>query len=124
MKYSEGWMMYIEIKHLKSKGFSNSKIAKMLGISRPTVKKYVNMSPDEFSIEMEKRTKRTKKADKYDQEIITWLRQYPLMTSAQLYDRLEENHGRLNFNEASMRNYVRYIREKHNILKESNPRQY
>ena len=116
--------MYIDIKHLKSKGFSNSKISKMLGISRPTVIKYVNMAPEEFKLEMEKRTQRTKKAEKYDLEIISWLKQYPQMTAAQLYDWLEEKYQELNFNESSMRNYVRHIREKHNIQKESHPREY
>ena len=58
--------MYIDIKHMKSRGFSNSKISKMLGISRPTVIKYVNMTPDEFRLEMEKRTQRVKKAEKYE----------------------------------------------------------
>lgn len=116
--------MYIDIKHMKSKGFSNSKIANMLGISRPTVIKYANMTPEEFRLEMEKRTQRTKKAEKYDQEIVTWLKQYPQMTAAQLYDWLEEKYEKLDFNESSMRNYVRYIREKYDIPKEFHTRQY
>lgn len=123
LEHEEGWMMYIDIKHLKSKGFSNLMISKMLGISRPTVIKYV-MTPDEFRLEMEKRTQRTKKAEKYDEEIVTWLKQYPQMAAAQLYDWLEERYGKLDFNESSMRNYVRYIRKKHDIPKECHPRQY
>ncbi|HCS11105.1 MAG TPA: hypothetical protein DIV40_06590 [Clostridiales bacterium] len=43
MKIEEGWKMYIDIKRLKGKGFSNTKIAEMLGISRPTVIKYMKM---------------------------------------------------------------------------------
>jgi len=39
----EGWKMYIDIKHLKQKGFSNSKIAAMLDISRPTVIKGLSL---------------------------------------------------------------------------------
>jgi len=120
----EGWKMYIDIKRLKQKGFSNNKIAKMLDISRPTVIKYVNMSADEFEREMKSQQKRTKKPDKYYSEILAWLKQYPSMTSAQVYDWLEEKYHELNFNETTLRSYVRAVREKYNILKEPITRQY
>jgi transposase len=124
LKTKEGWEMYIEIKRLKSKGFSNSKIAKMLGISRPTVIKYVNMDDDEFEKTMEGYKYRTKKPDIYRKEIHTWLKQYPGMTSAQVYDWLEEKYRKINFNESTMRSYVRMIREEYNIPKEPTMRQY
>ena len=52
--------MYIDIKRLKQKGFSNTKIAKMLGISRPTVSKYLKMNSDEFERKMLLEQHRTK----------------------------------------------------------------
>ncbi len=124
MVIEEGWKMYIDIKRLKKKGFSNNKIAKMLDISRPTVIKYVNMSADEFEREMQSQRERTKKPDRYYDEILAWLKQYPSMTSAQVYDWLEEKYRDINFNETTLRSYVRAIREKHNILKEPVIRQY
>lgn len=124
MIIEEGWKMYIDIKRLKQKGFSNSKIAKMLDISRPTVIKYVNMGADEFERKIQSQLKRTKKPDKYYDEILTWLKQYPSMTSAQVYDWLEEKYHDLNFNETTLRSYVREVREKYNILKEPIIRQY
>ncbi|EYE87202.1 hypothetical protein Q428_14625 [Fervidicella metallireducens AeB] len=124
MNTEEGWKMYIDIKHLKSRGFSNSKISKLLGISRPTVIKYVNMEPEEFAQEMNKRKHRTKKAQKYEEDIIGWLKQYPQMTAAQVFDWLEEKYEKIDFNESTMRNYVRFIRKEYDILKDSSTRQY
>lgn len=116
--------MYIDIKHLESKGFSNSKIADILSISRPTVIKYVNMEPEEFHQYMQEKKFRKKKADKYKEEIISWLKKYPQMTAAQVYDWLEEKYGDIDFIESTMRNYVRDLRNKYNIPKEKYTRQY
>jgi len=124
LKTEEGWKMYIEIKNLKAKGFSNSKIARMLGISRPTVIKYVSMDANEFERELASQKCRSKKPDIYQDEIIKWLRQYPEMTAAQVYDWLEEKYKDIGFNESTMRNYVRAIRKEHNIPKETETRQY
>lgn len=124
MKTEEGWEMYIDIKRLKSKGFSNSQIARMLEISRPTVIKYANMDADEFEKELESKKHRGKKPDIYQEEILTWLKQYPDMTSAQIYDWLEEKYEKINFNEVTLRSYVRVMRKEHNIPKESIMRQY
>lgn len=124
METKDGWKMYIDIKHLKGKGFSNSKIADMLNISRPTVIKYVNMEPEEFYQEMEGRKYRKRKPDKYEQDIIGWLKKYPQMTAAQVFDWLEEKYGDIDFNEATMRNYVRFVRKEYNIPKDTLLRQY
>ena len=106
MKKEEGWEMYLDIKHLKVKGFSNSKIASMLGISRPTVIKYVNMDADDFDKGLASRKQRVKKPDIYQNEIMSWLKCYPDMTSAQVYDRLEEKYREIAFNETTLRSYV------------------
>ena len=74
MRKEEGWYMYIEIQHLKEKGFSNSQISEILNISSPTVIKYINMSPDEFNIEMESRNQSSTKPDIYHNDILSWLR--------------------------------------------------
>ncbi|KAF1085119.1 Integrase core domain protein [Sporotomaculum syntrophicum] len=96
----------------------------MLGISRPTVIKYLNMSAEKFEQEMLNQRQRKKKPDIYREEIITWLKQYPAMTAAQVYDWLEEKYRNLVFNEPTLRNYVRSIREEYNIPKEPGIRQY
>ena len=124
LKTEEGWKMYIEIQELKKKGFSKSKIASMLKISRPTVIKYINMTPDEFNQEMLLQKSRSKKPDVYHDEILNWLRQYPMMSAAQMYDWLEEKYQKLNFNDSTLRSYVRTMRQDYNIPKELYVRQY
>ena len=124
MKTKEGWKMYIDIWRLKERGFSNTKIANMLGISRPTVIKYLNMDATEFEKERITQQQRRKKPDIYREEIITWIKQYPSMTAAQVFDWLEEKYRNLPFNEVTLRNYVRSIREDYNIPKAPILRQY
>ncbi len=124
MVVEERWKMYIDIKRLKEKGFSKSKIAKMLGISRPTVIKYIDMDAEEYEKEMICQQTRTKKPDIYREEIISWIKQYPSISAAQIYDWLEEREEKLNFNETTLRSFVREIREEYNILKTPVIRQY
>ncbi|AGL00978.1 IS21 family transposase [Desulfoscipio gibsoniae] len=124
MKTEEGWGMYIDIHRLKQQGFSKTKIAKMLGISRPTVIKYLKMSAKEFEKEMLSKRQRTKKPDIYREKIITWIQQNPDMTAAQIFDWLEERYQKIAFNEATLRNYVRSIREEYDIPKVPVRRQY
>jgi transposase len=124
LKKEEGWHMYIEIQHLKEKGFSNSKISRMLNLSRPTVIKYSNMSPDKFNQEMESRNQRSKKPAVYHDDILAWLRLYPDMSASQVYDWLEEKYKELKFNESTTRNYVRWIRKEYGIPKDNETRQY
>lgn len=116
--------MYIDIKRLKEKGFSKSKIAEMLCISRPTVIKYIDMDAEQFENEMLSQQKRTKKPDIYREEILSWVKQFNSITVAQIYDWLEERYAPLSFNETTLRSYVREIRKEYNILKSPLIRQY
>lgn len=103
--------MYIDIQRLKQQGFSRVKIAGMLGISRPTVTKYLNMGAEEYEKERLSQRQRTKKPDIYCEEITEWIKQYPSITAAQVFDWLEEKYQKLAFSEVTLRNYVRSIRE-------------
>ena len=124
MKTEEGWQMYIEIQHLKEKGFSKSRISKILNISRPTVIKYINMNPLEFQEELESQSQRSKKPDVYHDDILTWLKQYPEITAAQVYDWLEEKYLDLGFIESTARNYIRWMRKEYDIPKDIEIRQF
>jgi transposase len=124
MNKEEGWKMYIEIKALKDKGFSNTRISEITGKSRPTIAKYVNMTPEEFLKELESQKARSKKPDKYKNEVLKWIKEHPKMTSAQIYDWLEEKYSKLDFNEVTLRTYVKNLRFEYDIPKERFPRQY
>ena len=108
----------------KKMGLNISQISRKLGISRPTVYEYINMTPEEFDKRLEKMSKRSKKPEQYHDEILSWLLEYPDLSGAQIYDWLEERLGELDFSESTLRNYVREIRKKHNIPRETAIRQY
>src|SRR5690625_7591309 len=83
-------MIYQEIHRLKKKGFSKSQIAKKLKISRNRVIDYLEMTPDQFAVFMASLQNRAKKLDPYRDYILMWLKEHPDMTSAQVYDWLQE----------------------------------
>ncbi|EGL84084.1 transposase (22) [Caldalkalibacillus thermarum TA2.A1] len=63
MNKMERWNMYLEIQQLKKLGLNKSQIARRLGISRNTVYKYINMTPEAFEDMLEHIKVRQKKTD-------------------------------------------------------------
>lgn len=84
----------------------------------------MNMTPEEHHQWNEEMKTRSKKADEYEAEIISWLRSSPDLSSAQVMDWLQERHGHLSMCESTIRNYVRELRDKYGILKVKYQRQY
>jgi len=124
LKKEVGWRMYIKIKELLELGLNKSQIARYLGISRPTLYKYINMTPDEFEEKLKEMKTRQKKPDKYHDEILSWLKEFPDSSGAQIYDWLEEKYNQLDFAESTLRNYIRNLRNEHNIPKNQATRTY
>ena len=124
MTTEEGWRMYNEIQDLKKIGLNKSQIARSLEISRPTVIKYYGMTPDEFAQGLDSMHTREKKPERFHDKILDWLLKFPDMSGAQIFDRLEEKHGKLGFCEGTLRSYVRMLRKEHNIPKQKNVRDY
>ena len=106
------WMEYAEIQKLKRAGLNKSQVARKLETDYKTVLKYWDMSPDDFSAERELAESRRCKADAFKSYLLKCLKDYPDMSSAQLYDWLKEKTGKddLPFTERTMRNYVRRLR--------------
>ena len=48
MNVVEGWNMYLDIQSLKDMHFNVSQISRRLDLSRTTVYKYLDMSPEEM----------------------------------------------------------------------------
>lgn len=116
--------MYMEIKQLKEQGFKIRRIARKLGISRTTVYKYLEKSPAEMAAWMASAKTRAKKLDPYELVIHTWLSENPDMSSAQIYDWLMEKYDTFTAGESTVRSYVRELREKYAISKETHQRVY
>src|SRR5690606_9448 len=117
-------MVYQEIHRLKSMGFSKSKIASKLKISRNRVIEYLNMTPDEFAEFIASLQNRSKKLDPYKNYIVTWLKEFPDATSAQVHDWLQEKYNVDSVAENTVRNYVNDLRDKYHIPRKPIERMY
>jgi len=84
--------MYSEIKDLQRKGFSIRQTARILKISRNTAKKYRDMTLEEY-METAESIRKLSHLDEYKPIILEWLRDFPSMTSAQVYDWLLEHYN-------------------------------
>lgn len=120
----EKWEVYIEIYQLKQKGFKIRRIARKLGISRTTVYKYLERSPEEMSAWMASTKTRSKKLDPYEMLIQTWLSEHPDLSASQVHDWLLERYQDLNVGESTVRGYVKELREKYSLPKTETKRVY
>ncbi|WP_411954809.1 IS21 family transposase [Alkalibacillus sp. S2W] len=120
----EKWLMYTEIYQMKQQGFKIRRIAKKIGVSRTTVYKYLEKSPEDMAEWMASTRRRTRKLDQYELLIHTWLSENPDLSGAQVHDWLKEHFSDLSVGESTVRSYVKELREKYNIPKVMTPRSY
>lgn len=73
MGIEERWQDYINIEQLLELGLNKTQIANRLEISRTPLYKYLSMTPEEYQCWNEGLRTRSKKADGYEVEIISWL---------------------------------------------------
>jgi transposase len=118
------WEMYMEIQQLLKQGFSQTKVAEKLGISRSTVHRYLKKSPSEMAEWVETMKSKKRKLDPYKELILSWLRMHPDMSAAQVQDWLQEKYSELEIGESTVRTYVSSLREEYQIKKETSPRIY
>ena len=119
-------MIYGRIQEYKKKGFNKSQASRMLAIDYKTILKYWDMKPEEFTAKVEYSSTRIKKAEVYEEFVVSALKEYPDISAAQLYDWIKEKYetDNLAFKERTFRNFVAEIREKYEIRKQINFRQY
>ncbi|WP_062354422.1 helix-turn-helix domain-containing protein [Bacillus kwashiorkori] len=120
----EKWEVYMEIYQLKQKGFKIRRIARKLGISRTTVYKYLERSPQEMSAWMASTKTRSKKLDPYEMLIQTWLSEHPDLSASQGHDWLLEKYQDLKIGESTVGGYVKELREKYSLPKTETKRVY
>lgn len=123
-KKVDKWEMYMEIHQLLKQGFSKTKVAEKLGISRSTVYRYLKRNPESMADWIRSTKTRRKILDPYKNLILSWLREHPDMSAAQVLDWLLEKYSDLVVSESTVRLYVRNLRKEYNIPKESSPRIY
>jgi hypothetical protein len=105
-------------------GPNKSQVQRLLNINYKTVDKYWDMTLDEYAQLIEESKSRTKKIDKYKDEILEWITDFRDISSAQIYDWLRERYGDLDFKERSLRHYISDLRETYKLPKLATARQY
>ena len=119
------WMVYSKIHAMKNLKFKKTKVAAQLGINYRTVKKFWDMEPQAYEEFRVSSGTRSKLPDAYRTEIISWLKEYPDMTTSQIYDWLVERYGiGIDFAERTLRDYVLNLRVKECIPRRAVQRQY
>jgi transposase len=116
--------MYSEIQGYKQIGYSIRRCARETDIDRKTVRKYWNMSAEEYLKYLAESRERAKILDPYRDEIVAELETHPNITSAIIYDHLRENHEDFKPSYRSVRLYAATLREEMGIPTEVKIRQY
>jgi hypothetical protein len=93
LNQEDRWRKYIDIEQLRELGFNKTQMANRLSISRTTLYKYMSMTPDLLQQWLEEMRTRSKKADGYEEEIVSWLKSSPDLSSAQVMDWYSIIHG-------------------------------
>ncbi|WP_026677058.1 helix-turn-helix domain-containing protein, partial [Fictibacillus gelatini] len=113
----EKLIVYLQVHQLKEQGFKVAAIAKKLEISRNTVYKYLDMTFEEATNWVNTLSNRTKKLDPYQDQILSWLKEHPDLSSSQIEDWLKENHSGINIGGSTVRLFVKELRELYHIPK-------
>jgi transposase len=111
--------MYSKIQRMKEQGFSIRQISRMIRVSRNTIKKYWDMSPDDYAAALTAVNKLSSLMA-YESAVLHWLESYPCMTAAQVRDWLEERFS-LDAAERTVRRFVARLREQHGITRKMEP---
>ena len=116
--------MLQRIRDLKKKGYKKARAAREIGIDAKTVKKYWNMTDDDYIEYYEETQERTKMMNPYKDFVAQKLEQYPEITSAIIYDNLCEAFDDFEPSARSVRRYVATLREELGIPSGLKVRQY
>ena len=107
---------------MKSEGFSQRKTANITGYSRKAVRKYWNMTPEEYDEQILENAKKSS-LEQHKELILLWLYEYKEVTAAQIYDWLQEKH-QVQISESSVRRYVNILKKEYNIKSAAYKRDY
>lgn len=81
----KGIDMYTQIQQLKALKYSQRSAAEVLGIHRDTVRRYWNMSVEDYEAEVAK-IRKISVLDEYKTVILSWIKANPRISSAQICD--------------------------------------
>ena len=124
MEGLKGWNLFGEIKQYKAIGLNKSQVQRELKINYKTVDKYWDMLPDEYAQLRIEAKNRSKKIDKYREDILDWITDFRDMSAAQVIDWFKERNYEIDFTERSLRGYISNLRKECNLPKVDSIRQF
>jgi Integrase core domain len=124
-KFDHKWIRYHELHHRHRNGMTPPQIASFMGMDTRTVKKLLEMSEQEYLDFQQHLSTRSKKLAPYEDYIKSRLEQYLEASSAQVHDWLKEHYPSFpNVSIKSVYNFVLYVRNKYQLLKIFDTREY
>lgn len=118
--------MFNKIKNLKDQNLKVTQIARILNSDIRTINKYWNMLPEEFELLRSQHKQRIvgSKMDAYEQLIISWIKEFNDISSAQVFDWIKEKDSDFSMSERTVRSYIEKLRKKYELPKLKVSRQY
>lgn len=116
--------MYAEIQKLKKLGYKKQRAARQLEIDTKTVRKYWDMTEEEYVTLQYESRERTKNMEPYREYVLGKLREHSEITSAIIYDNLREEFRDFEPSYRSVRRYVMLLREAEGLPAPVRIRQY
>lgn len=115
----KGWDMFNKIHQLKNEKLKKTQVARLLHSDIRTIKKYWDMSPEQFEILRATNRQRIvgSKMESYHNVIVTWIKQYKDISASQIFDWLKEREPEFPFAERTVRDFVAKIRLKYDLPK-------
>lgn len=121
--FKEKQYMWYKVRELQSKGLNKTQIGKHLGVDRSTVRRYLQMSREDFVRRRNSHRKYTLKLAGYEEYVRGTLEEYPYISAARIHDWLKECYP--DFPEVcdkTVFNFVEKVRWKYGIGKKSEAR--
>ena len=84
--------MWYKVRELQSKGLNKTQIGKHLGVDRSTVRRYLQMSREDFARRRNSHRKYTLKLAGYEEYVRGTLEEYPYISADRKSTRLNSSH--------------------------------
>ena len=115
--------MWYKVRELQSKGLNKTQIGKHLGVDRSTVRRYLQMSREDFVRRRNSHRKYTLKLAGYEEYVRGTLEEYPYISAARIHDWLKECYPDFpKVCDKTVFNFVEKVRCKYGIGKKSEAR--
>ena len=110
--------MWYKVRELRGQGLSKSRISRELELDRGTVRKYIEMSEQEFNKRIEQGRNLPRKLWVYFDYVRKELERQPFLSAAQIEDRLKEHYTDLpQVHSKTVYNFVQHVRRQNQIPK-------